>query len=138
MIDYDGYSKIRDSKGLKDSDVCRMTGIPQATFSEWKKGKYTPKYEKMFKIATALDMDYRDFVGTIGKCDELNPNRPGGHRGVVEVVVDPETIKASVQAVQDRELLRLFHNATKDAQTSVMTLLRNSQREKSSDSLKEA
>lgn len=138
MIDYPGYSIIRDSKGLRDADVAKKAGIQPSTFSEWKKGKCTPKFEKMFKIAAALDMDYRDFVGTIGKCDELNPNRPGGHREVVEVVVDPEIVKASVQAVQDRELLRLFHNATKDAQTSVMTLLRNSQREKSSDSLKEA
>ena len=138
MITYGKYEQIRDSKGLKNSDVARIAKIPPSTFTDWKQGKSTPKYEKMFKIATALDMDYRDFVGTIGKCDELNPNRPGGHREVVEIVVDPETIKASVQAVQDRELLRLFHNATKDAQTSVMTLLRNSQREKSSDSLKEA
>lgn len=129
MIDYEGYSKIRDSKGLRDSDVAKRAGIQPSTFSEWKKGKCTPKYEKMFKIAAALDMDYRDFVGTYGKFSALNPNRPDIFEG------DPE---ARARAELDSELLRLYHNATPDAQTSVMTLLRNSQREKSSDSLKEA
>lgn len=54
MISYEEYVKFRDSKGLKDSDVARLAGIPQATLSEWKRGKYTPKYEKMTKIEQVL------------------------------------------------------------------------------------
>ena len=54
MLTYEEYTKIRDSKGLKDSDVSRLAGVNQTTFSEWKKGKATPKYEKMTKIERAL------------------------------------------------------------------------------------
>jgi len=54
MLTYEEYTKIRDSKGLKDVDVARLAGVNQTTFSEWKKGKATPKYEKMSKIERAL------------------------------------------------------------------------------------
>lgn len=115
MITYEKYAVLRDSKGLKDADVARLAGVQPSTFSEWKKGKCTPKYAKMSKIAAALDMKYDDFVGESSDSDDAKDER----------------------AIFDRQLLRLFHNATPDAQTSVMTLLRNSQK-KSSASLKEA
>lgn len=54
MITYDEYVHFRDRKGFKDSDVARLAGIPQATLSEWKRGRYTPKYEKMTKIEQVL------------------------------------------------------------------------------------
>lgn len=76
MITYEEYCKIRDSKGLRDGDVAKKAGIQASTFSEWKKGKCTPKYEKMSKIADALDMDYAIFVGRVGKFSSLNPDNP--------------------------------------------------------------
>lgn len=51
---YETYATIRDEKGLKDSDVCRMTGIKSPTITDWKKGRYTPKMDKLQKIADAL------------------------------------------------------------------------------------
>lgn len=76
MITYEEYCKIRDSKGFRDSDVAKKANIQPSTFSEWKKGKCVPKYEKMSKIADALDMDYTSFVGPVGKFSALNPDRP--------------------------------------------------------------
>lgn len=90
MITYDKYCEIRDSKGLKDGDVARKAGIQPSTFSEWKKGKCTPKYEKMSKIAEALDMDYFAFVGPVGKFSALNPNKPRFYD--IEVKVDRTAI----------------------------------------------
>lgn len=54
MITYAEYVHFRDRKGYKDSDVARLAGFPQATLSEWKRGTYTPKYEKMKKIEQVL------------------------------------------------------------------------------------
>ena len=51
---YENYAKIRDSKGLKDSDVSRGTGISSSVFSDWKKGRYDLKYDKLQKIAEFL------------------------------------------------------------------------------------
>lgn len=48
---YDRYKAIRDSRNVKDSQVAKETGITKSTFSEWKSGKYTPKQEKLKKIA---------------------------------------------------------------------------------------
>lgn len=56
MISYKEYVRFRDRKGYKDSDVARLAEIPQATLSEWKRGRYTPKYEKMRRIEQALGL----------------------------------------------------------------------------------
>lgn len=51
---YKNYERVRNSKGLKDSDVCKATGISSATMSEWKNGRYTPKLDKLSRIADFL------------------------------------------------------------------------------------
>ena len=51
---YDNYAKIRDSKGLKDYNVAKETGISTGTLGDWKAGNYTPKIDKLQKIADFL------------------------------------------------------------------------------------
>lgn len=89
MITYEEYCKIRDSKGLRDGDVAKIAGIQASTFSEWKKGKCTPKYEKMSKIAEALGMDYFEFVGPVGKFSSLNPKK--AQKREITVTMDKDT-----------------------------------------------
>lgn len=57
---YERYCKLRDSKGLNDSEVAKYGGFPKSTFSDWKKGKSCPKLFKLVKIAECLDcsLDY--------------------------------------------------------------------------------
>ncbi len=45
------YANLRDKKGVKDSEVSRATGIPYSTLSDWKSGRYTPKVDKLMKLA---------------------------------------------------------------------------------------
>ena len=126
MITYEEYCKIRDSKGLRDGDVAKKAGIQASTFSEWKKGKCTPKYEKMSKIAAALDMEYSECVGPVGKFSALNPNRQ---------IPMLKGMEKTPEQRFDENLLRLYHNATPDAQKSVLTLLENSQKDDSKSSM---
>ena len=49
---YEIYCKLRDLRGLKDSDVARETGITKSTFTDWRNGRSSPKDEKLRKIAT--------------------------------------------------------------------------------------
>ena len=126
MITYEEYCKIRDSKGLRDGDVAKKAGIQASTFSEWKKGKCTPKYEKMSKIAAALDMEYSEFVGPVGKFSALNPNRQ---------IPMLKGMEKTPEQRFDENLLRLYHNATPDAQKSVLTLLEKSQKDDSKSSM---
>lgn len=48
---YSEYAKLRDERGLTDYRVSKDTGIPTATLSDWKQGVYTPKVDKMLKLA---------------------------------------------------------------------------------------
>lgn len=133
MITYEDYAYLRDSKGLKDSDVARMAGIPPATFSEWKHGRYVPKHKKMVKILSVLDQEtpFSNFIARDYDYEEL-----------MRLALERPAPAAPVPAAPsldkfDQELLDLYHNATPAAQESVMTLLRNSQK-KSSKLSKEA
>ena len=112
---YARYVEIRKSKGLRDADVSKKAGIPQSTFSDWKKGKSTPKVDKLLKIAEALEVEYTELVGNFGKYSILNPDR-----------LERISIAAKDKDLY-QELIDLYKNATPDAQTSVLTLLRNSQ-----------
>ena len=62
MISYENYANFRNSQGMKDSDVAKKAQIPQSTFSDWKKGKSFPKYEKLKKIAAAINCNEIDLM----------------------------------------------------------------------------
>lgn len=48
---YSLYEALLKERGVKTSEVAKATGIAPATFSDWKKGVYSPKQDKMQKIA---------------------------------------------------------------------------------------
>ena len=48
---YSVYERLRDERKLTDYAVAKALGIGRSTFSEWKRGDYTPKYDKLKKIA---------------------------------------------------------------------------------------
>ena len=57
---YEIYCKLRNEKGVKDSDVVKATGITKSTFSDWKSGRSKPKNDKLQKIADyfGVTIDY--------------------------------------------------------------------------------
>ena len=48
---YDIFQKLCDANNVTPYRVCKETGITTATMSNWKAGRYTPKADKMQKIA---------------------------------------------------------------------------------------
>ena len=52
--------ELLNEKQVRNIDVSRATGIPSSTFSDWKKGKSSPKYDKIQKIANFFNvqLDY--------------------------------------------------------------------------------
>ena len=62
MSTYENYCKMRDMRAVNDSTVARETGIGRSTFSEWKKGTYTPKLEKLQKIANYFNVPVSAFT----------------------------------------------------------------------------
>ena len=63
MLTYERYAEIRDSRGMKDSDVCRATGIAHGSISDWKHGRSIPKADKIKKIADALNVSVSILTG---------------------------------------------------------------------------
>jgi transcriptional regulator with XRE-family HTH domain len=48
---YKYFDKLLQRDGITAYKVAKATGITNSTFSEWKKGTYTPKVDKLQKIA---------------------------------------------------------------------------------------
>lgn len=58
---YDKYVKLRDKKGLNDYKVANATGIPYTTLRDWGRGLYTPKVDKIMKIAAYFEVPLETF-----------------------------------------------------------------------------
>lgn len=57
---YQKYARLRDSRGLTDYQVAKDLNIPKSSISSWKHGVYTPKADKLKKIADyfGVSLDY--------------------------------------------------------------------------------
>ena len=62
---YDIYAKFRDERGMTDYQVCKATGIPTSAMSGWKAGKFTPKVDKMLKIAKLFGISVDELLGVV-------------------------------------------------------------------------
>lgn len=87
---YERYCKLRDSKGLNDSQVAAQCGFNKSTFSDWKKGKSDPKLPKIQKITEILNCSI-DYLVT-GK--EYNATLPEQAELFVEIRHDVDLLNA--------------------------------------------
>lgn len=99
---YDNYAKIRDSKGLKDSDVAKGTGIRSSVFSDWKKGRYKLKYDKLQRIAEFLGVTTDQLTGV------QTDVQPEGY------YVNEDTARTA-QQIFDDPYLRILFDAAQDS-----------------------
>ncbi len=60
---YHKFISILKSKGISAYKVSKETGVSQATLTSWKNGSYTPKYDKLKKIADYLNIDVSELTG---------------------------------------------------------------------------
>ena len=67
---YDIFQELITKKGIKVAEVSKATGIRSGVFSDWKKGRYTPKADKMKLIADYLGVSVEYL--TTGKKDDEN------------------------------------------------------------------
>ena len=52
---YGVYERLRNLKGLTDSDVSRAANVPKAILSNWKTGKSVPKAAALWRISRVVD-----------------------------------------------------------------------------------
>jgi len=61
-MSYEKYSKLRDERGITDYRVSQETGVSTATLTCWKQGVYSPKVEKLQKIADYFGVSIVDLL----------------------------------------------------------------------------
>ena len=60
---YAKFEKLLNQKGVTASQVSAATGVATSTLTEWKKGTYTPKVNKLLAIAKYFDVPIEYFIG---------------------------------------------------------------------------
>lgn len=53
---YDKFEQLCQERGVTPYVVAKTTNIQQSTFTHWKQGKYTPKVDKLMKIADFFEV----------------------------------------------------------------------------------
>lgn len=53
---YTKFEQIMNEKGYKKSTVAKGAGIPYSTLTDWQAGRYTPKIDKLQRIADFLEV----------------------------------------------------------------------------------
>lgn len=48
---YTVFAKLLEERHVSASALCKAVGISRSTITDWKKGRYTPKADKLQKIA---------------------------------------------------------------------------------------
>ena len=59
---YEKFAKLCDDRGVTPYAVSKATKVSQATLSEWKAGLYTPKVDKLMKIAEYFNVPLEYFL----------------------------------------------------------------------------
>lgn len=59
---YKNFSKLLQKNNITTYKVAKDTGISQATFSDWKRGKSTPKVDKLMILAEYFGVDVKEFL----------------------------------------------------------------------------
>ena len=94
---YEKFLKLLENKGVSAYKVSQETGISQQTFTDWKAGRYTPKQEKIQKIADYFGVSVSYFYG-----EDEHPT----------YYFDEETA-AMAQALHDNPELKAMFKATR-------------------------
>lgn len=62
---YEKIERLMKEKGVKPSDVAKAVDISSSVFTDWKKGRYTPKADKLYALAKYFDVPMEYFFDDI-------------------------------------------------------------------------
>lgn len=102
---YEVYQRLLDEHGIKNSDVSKATGISNMTLSDWKRGKSTPKQDKLKLIAEYFDVSV-DYLLT-GKANNYTPEMAETDAIIISLSEDIKkySIKMSKLSETDKKII---------------------------------
>lgn len=92
---YEIFEQLLQKNGVTAYKVAKETGISTATLTDWKKGRSTPKHDKLKKIADYFGVTLEYLLGT-----EKNEN--------VQYYLNEETREIAQMIFENQELRALF------------------------------
>lgn len=95
-------NSILQKRNLSQADLSKMTGIRSSSISDWLKGKYEPKQDKIAIIAEALNVSPVWLIGY----DEPSTNQPECY------YVDAETAEYA-EMLRTRPEMRMLFSASR-------------------------
>ena len=105
---YERFNKILQEKGLTAYKVAKDTGVSRSTLAAWKKKEYTPKLDKLQKLANYLGVSIQYLTGESSEIDDTQQMQaPNGY------YVDKETAEYA-EMLRTRPGARLLFSAAKD------------------------
>ncbi len=93
---YEVFARLLEQRNLKAADVCKGTGLPSSLFSEWKRGKSTPKADKMKKIADFFEISVEYLMTGEEKKDSPN------------YYLNDKTARLAQEMYEDEDMRSLF------------------------------
>ena len=113
---YDKFEYLCNSKGVKPIDVSKATGISTATLSSWKKGRYTPKQDKLQKIADFFGVTV-DFI-----MSETEQERRERYARIAEQIHENMKHREALNITNEEwELLSAFRELNQDGRAKALT-----------------
>lgn len=89
---YKIFEQLCKEKGVTAYKVCKATGITTATISNWKAGRYTPKQEKMQKIADYFGVSI-EYLMSGKDTDHKEPQlKPRDEKDIKEILSSTEQL----------------------------------------------
>ena len=70
---YQRYAELRNKRGVTDYEVAKNTGISTSTLTNWKYGRYNPKFDKLMALAKYFGVPVEYFAEDDGSDDNKNP-----------------------------------------------------------------
>lgn len=105
----DRIKEALNMKGLKQSDLCRLTGIPKSAISQYISGAFEPKQDRIYLLSKALNVSEAWLMG-LDVPMEREKNAPP----------DSDTLTEGEQV-----LLSLFRRIPEEDQQLVLRMIRS-------------
>lgn len=72
---YERFNKLLQEKGLTAYKVAKATGVSRSTLAAWKKKEYTPKLDKLQKLANYLGVSVYYLTGEVDDFDSARQQK---------------------------------------------------------------
>ncbi|MNW50552.1 helix-turn-helix protein [compost metagenome] len=93
---YEIFEELLKKHNVTAYRVAKETGITTATFTSWKQGKYTPKQEKLQKIADYFGVSIGFLMGNSN--DSEQPYYALNEKDEVDIAKDLERIMSNLES----------------------------------------